>query len=143
MSHTDSSKYAPGFREAVKRLLGAHSNAWGTTYTAEAMLEQELSKAYHRGRMDGVTESLGLLEAPGGLVVAEEARPSTEAVWEALGLFVAGSEPPGTLTEALLTRPDLPPLDGDHVVWSVRHSRALLGLSLRDGTDYVRELLGD
>ena len=47
------------------------------------------------------------------------------------------------MSEALETRPDLPPLDGDPVVWSVRHARAVLSLSLRDGTDYVKELLGD
>ena len=75
MSLDEPSKYEPDFRDVVKRLLGAHPHQWGPTYTAEGMLAQELAKAYHRGRMDGVTHALGPVAAPGAVGVVRGGPP--------------------------------------------------------------------
>lgn len=137
-----SPKYLPGFRDSV-RDMKRHPGSWSVPYGVTGERDLAVAKAYQQGRLDAVTWMLGHCAAPGALLSPEEPRMSPEAVWEALGLFTAVAEPAGTIAEALATRPDLPAIDGDPVVWAVRSARSVLSLSLAEGTDYVKELLGD
>ena len=145
MSDEGTPRYLGGFRQAVRRLLGPKENGWSSAhYTDEAAIEQALRKAYWEGRFDGVDSVLGHPAAPGPVGAAEEPQETREGAWASLGLFEAPGEPPGLLSEALATRPDLPSIgDTDPRVWSVRHARAVLTLSLTEGTDYVKGLLDD
>jgi len=127
----DTPRWAAGFKDAVKGLMGA-PDTWGPTYTAFA---QAIRRAYQAGRLDGVAEALKVTFPTGESV--EERFETVEEAWERLGLF----EPPERLPEPWVVT--LEPLDGDHYVWCVRSVRSVLGLSLADAEDYVKELLDD
>jgi len=114
----DTPRWAAGFKDAVKGLMGA-PDTWGPTYTDEAAFAQALKVTFPTG------ESV------------EERFETVEEAWERLGLF----EPPERLPEPWVVT--LEPLDGDHYVWCVRSVRSVLGLSLADAEDYVKELLDD
>jgi hypothetical protein len=136
-------KYLAGFRAAVRAMMGPQPHQWAATYGDAARIEQMLQQAYQAGLIDGMSAAHPL-PAPGPVEAAEEPEPDRGAAWASLGLFEAPSEPPGLLSEALATRPDLPSIgDTDPRVWSVRHARAVLTLSLVEGTDYVKGLLDD
>ncbi|HSN11769.1 MAG TPA: hypothetical protein VLS51_06660 [Propionibacteriaceae bacterium] len=132
MSYDDDTtpRYLGGFRAAVRRLLGPHPG-WSAVYTDDAAYAQAVARAYQAGRLDGMAEALAL-PAPGP--VADDDEP-TRAPF-VVEPFDTPAEPPQRLT---LT---LPPMGGTNPrTWAVRHARAVLGLSLAEGTDYVRELL--
>jgi hypothetical protein len=131
----DTPRWTAGFKDAVKGLLGPTAGGWGPTYSDAGSVAQAIQRAYQAGRLDGMAEALKVSvptqEPP------DERFETVEEAWERLGLF----EPPERLPEPWVVT--LEPLDGDHYVWCVRSVRSVLGLSLADAEDYVKELLDD
>lgn len=133
-------KYLAGFRAAVKRMMSPQPHQWVATYGEPARIEQLLQQAYQRGLLDGWSLQVPV-EAPGPLNDEPEVpRPPLVEVWADLGLFVAAEAPPGLLSEALATMPDLPPLEGNPRAWAIRQTMTVLGVSLAEATDYVTDL---
>lgn len=138
MPYEERTKYLPGFREAVKALLGPKGGRWSTTYTEEAAQEQALRQAYQAGRLDGIAEALRLA-APSVPEAPEEPQEAPEAVWERLGLFEPPTEAPGPVSAALEAAPDL--TDALTRARMIRVACVHLGLSLAEGTAWVDEIL--
>ena len=137
MSDEETPRYAAGFRQAVRRLLGPKAG-WSTTYTDDAAYAQAIARAYQAGRLDGVSEALGPIAAPGPVDVEPEApRESREQVYERLGLFEAPVVPP------VLASVVLDPLVEPVRSWEIRQTRATLDLSLAEATEFVRSLHDD
>ena len=139
MSDEGTPRYAAGFRQAVRRLLGPKENGWSSAlYTDEEAIAQALRKAYWEGRFDAIDALMGHPAAPGPVEVEEDATETREEAWERLGLFPAPAEPPALATVTL------EPLgDADPYTWAVRQSRTTLGLSLVEATDFVTGVLDD
>lgn len=138
MPYEERTKYLPGFREAVKALLGPKGGQWSTTYTEEAAREQALRQAYQDGRLDGLAEALRPA-APSAPESPEEPAEAPEAVWERLGLFEPPMSAPGPVSAALASAPEL-----DDALTRARMIRVAcvhLGLDLAEGTAWVDALL--
>jgi len=146
MSQADdiSPKYEAGFHDAVRRLLGPHPHGWTTaTYSDEHAIEVALRRAYHEGRIDGISWALGPSPAPGPVGVAEDVLPTVEGEWERLGLFEAPGASPGPISAYLEAWRSVPVVDapaGNVRVWAIRHAMSLLGDSLAEATEFVNEM---
>lgn len=131
MSYDDDTtpRYLAGFRSAVKSLLGPKPG-WSAVYTDDAAYAQAVARAYQAGRLDGMAEALAL-PAPGPV----------EAVEDVLAPLVVEpfDTPPVPPVRPVLALPAMGTTDPR--VWAVRHARAVLSLSLVEGTEFVRELL--
>ena len=131
----ETPRYAAGFRQAVRRLLGPKENGWSSAlYTDEEAIAQALRKAYWEGRFDAIDALMGHPAAPGPVEVEEEPLETREQAWERLGLFPAPTAPP------VLVPVTLAPLEGSVRTWEIRQVRATLGLSLAEATEFVKGL---
>jgi hypothetical protein len=129
-------KYLPGFREAARFLNGPHGGGWPVPYTAEGWLDTVARQAYQAGRLDGVSQAFGPIDAPGAPETPEEPLETVEEAWERLGLFEAATVAPGPVSVVLGTVV-VEPLTGDPMAWAVRQARSALGLSLAEAMEFV------
>jgi hypothetical protein len=129
-------KYLPGFREAVRFLNGPHGGGWPVPYSAEGWLSLVARQAYQAGRLAGVSQAFGPIDAPRAPETPEEPLETVEEAWERLGLFEAASACPGPVS-AVLGSVVVEPLTGDPMAWAVRQARTALGLSLAEAMEFV------
>lgn len=131
-----STKYLDDFPAIVKTFQKPPVNGWGPTYSDDAAIEQALLRAYHEGRMDGISQAMAPSRAPGVPVVDEEPPETLAEAIERLGLRLAPTEPP-RLPEVVLE-----PLAGeDWYVWMVRETRRVMGMSLAEADEFVSEVM--
>ena len=139
-------KYLDDFPFAVRQFMKPPVGGWTATYSEPAAIEQAIRRAYHAGRMDGLSEAMRLaapsvppLEADEDAEWREWAAETTER----LDLFTVSHDFVPEPLSAVLSRRETPaPLGAaDHLVWSVRAARAALGLSLAESSEFVTEVL--
>lgn len=133
-------KYDADFPVVVRSFLRPPVVGWGPTYTDEAAIEQALRRAYHQGRMDGVSSVLKP-DAPRAPETPEETFETVDEAWERLGLFEAASACPGPVSAVLGTVTLEPIGDRDVREWMLAEAKRVLGISLIEADEFVSGLL--